>query len=280
MTPMPPCDRSIPAARAVGAPVANPTAATRRLYAGDWGHFVAWCREHHRVPLPASADTFAAYLLAVAPALSRGALGRRRAAIGTLHRQAGQPVPLLDRRTHKALRTHARSRSTTPAAPLTAASLVRMATLCPRDLAGLRDRALFLLAAIFVRPERPRGRHQGSGPSPAAGEIVPRLVLLALDAEDVRFTPAGAELLLRTRTDEVVPGRTVALPRAAAAACPVRALEDWLRTSETAFGPVFRKVDRWGNVEHGRLGPDAWHRIVARRTGSPGRRRAPAKHDG
>ena len=55
----------------------------------------------------------------------------------------------------------------------------------------------------------------------------------------------------------------------AAASCPVRALEGWLRSSETAFGPVFRKVDRWGNVEHGRLGPDAWHRILARRNDTP-----------
>jgi hypothetical protein len=42
-------------------------------------------------------------------------------------------------------------------------------------------------------------------------------------------------------------------------------LEDWLRSSNTSFGPVFRKVDRWGNVEHRRLGADAIRRILARR---------------
>jgi hypothetical protein len=71
----------------------------------------------------------------------------------------------------------------------------------------------------------------------------------------------------------------VSLTRAMTAdGCAVRAMEDWLRASDTAFGPVFRKVDRWGNVEHGRLHPDAWQRILARRDGSP-RSRRPARKD-
>jgi len=98
---------------------------------------------------------------------------------------------------------------------------------------------------------------------------VPRLFLLALEAEDVPFTAAGVVLQLRSRSDAPAPTRTVALTQAAAAtACPVRALEDWLRSSDTTFGPVFRKIDRWGNVEHARLGPDAWRAILDRRNGT------------
>jgi hypothetical protein len=48
--------------------------------------------------------------------------------------------------------------------------------------------------------------------------------------------------------------------------CPVQALRDWLDTSDTRFGPVFRKIDRWGTIEHRRLGSDAVRRILARRT--------------
>jgi hypothetical protein len=58
--------------------------------------------------------------------------------------------------------------------------------------------------------------------------------------------------------------------------CPVSALEDWLRASDTRFGPVFRKIDRWGNVEHRRLGADAIRRILARRTPRRQRRMAGA----
>ena len=52
---------------------------------------------------------------------------------------------------------------------------------------------------------------------------------------------------------------------AASAACPVRALETWLHNADTRFGPVFRKVDRWGNVEHRRLRTDGLHRVWHRR---------------
>ena len=255
--------------RMVGDPVADPTPATLKLYAGDWAHFVAWCREQGRPSLPASSDTLAAYLVDSAPGLSRGALGRRRSAISTMHRSAGLPTPVLTPATRKALRTAAKPKIIRPSSALTAAGLVRLAAKCPRDLPGLRDRALLLLAAATLRPRRRSARATGlvePGGEAAEPAGVARLFVVALDAEHVRFTPAGVELQLRTRTDEAVPSRTVTLSRAMiAVSCPVRALEEWLRSSETAFGPVFRKVDRWGNVEHGRLGPDAWHRILARR---------------
>ena len=259
----------------VGDPISDPTPATLKLYAGDWARFVAWCREQGRPSLPASSHTLAAYLVDSAPGLSRGALGRRRSAIGTMHRQAGLPTPVLKPAIHKALRTAAKPKSVRSAAPLTAAGLVRIAAKCPRDLPGLRDRALLLLAAATLRPRRRRERAtetEDPGGEAAVPAGVARLFVLALDAEHIRFTPVGVEMQLRTRSDEAVPSRTVTSTRAAStAACPVRALEEWLRSSETAFGPVFRKVDRWGNVEHGRLGPDAWHRILARRNNAPRR---------
>ena len=268
----------------VAIPVAEPTAATLKLYAGEWSTFVTWCRAQGRPFLPATADTLAAYLLAAAPGLSRGTLGRRRAAIRTMHRQAGLSPPQLDAASRKALRTAAKPAVTDrpdPAPP--AASLVRIATRCPRDLAGLRDRALLLLAAAIQRPpRRPRTAASSRPAQPDAsmaanrGEIVPRLFLLALEAEDTRFTAAGVVLKLRSRSDEPAPTRTVVLARAATAGvCPVRALEDWLRSSDTTFGPVFRKVDRWGNIEHARLGPDAWRIILARRRGTAHSRARP-----
>ena len=260
-------------ARVIGDPVVDPTPTTLKLYAGDWAHFVAWCRAQHRPSLPASSDTLAAYLVDCAPGLSRGALGRRRSAVSTMHRQAGLPTPLLNATTHKALRSAALPNGSRASSSPTGAGLVRMAARCPRDLSGLRDRALLLLAAATL-PPRPRGGRTTGSVDPVGDTTEPasvaRLFVLALDAEHVRFTPTGMDLQLRTRTDEAVPSRTITLTRAlTAATCPVRALEEWLRNSDTAFGPVFRKVDRWGNVEHGRLGPDAWHRILARRVDAP-----------
>jgi site-specific recombinase XerC len=116
-----------------------------------------------------------------------------------------------------------------------------MASACPGDLAGLRDRALLLLAAA------------GLG----------RAALVGLDIEQIRFNETGVDLVLHTApgAERIVTVRRVASLRA----CPVRALKDWMDASDSRFGPVFRKVDRWGNVEHRRLGTDAIRRILARR---------------
>jgi hypothetical protein len=130
--------------------------------------------------------------------------------------------------------------------------LVRMAARCPRDLAGTRDRALLLLAA------------NGLG----------RAALVGLDVEHVRFTATTAELSLnaggrQASEGSAVEGRgasVVVYPDSDRAVCPVQALRDWLDTSDTQFGPVFRKIDRWGTLEHRRLGTDAIRRILARRT--------------
>jgi len=91
-----------------------------------------------------------------------------------------------------------------------------------------------------------------------------RGTLTGLQAEHVRFTAYGVDLWAEDADGE--PRLVMTAPRTPDhATCPVRALKDWLRTSETAFGPVFRKIDRWGNFEHHRLGPDAVRRILIRR---------------
>ena len=232
--------------------------------------------------LPAKSETLAAYLIQSAPGLSGGALGRRRSAISTMHRQASLANA----------RCWTRS-PTRPCGPRRSRRTRKVGSLKPNVGRARADwqpnaRAIFPACATarccsWPRPRCGRvGEASGRlGPwTRAAKQPIPtgvaRQFVLALDAEHVRFTPTGVDLQLRTRTDEAVPSRTVTLTRAmTAASCPVRALEEWLRSSDTAFGPVFRKVDRWGNVEHGRLGPDAWHRILVRRTETP--RRTSAK---
>src|SRR5581483_12238728 len=39
---------------------------TRRAYASDWNDYRNWCQKRSRIPLPANADTVAAYLTALA----------------------------------------------------------------------------------------------------------------------------------------------------------------------------------------------------------------------
>jgi integrase len=223
-----------------------PAAETVRLYASDWAAFVAWCHEAQPSPLPAAPDTITAYLTSVAATLSHGTLMRRLAAIADQHRQHGLAAPAIGPAGKALLRVvraaAVRRRRPRPASGL----LARMAATCPGDLAGLRDRALLLLAAAT-----------GLG----------RTALVNLDMEHIRFTTAGLELTIPYYPDAAGRKRSITVHRGVSlASCPGRALEDWLRSSNTSFGPVFRKVDRWGNVEHRRLGADAIRRILARRS--------------
>lgn len=261
------------AARVVGQPVAAPRPETLRLYTADWSDFVAWCRVNRCCALPASAEVLAGYLLAIAPALRRGSLGRRRAAIGSMHRQHGYAVPALDAGMRAALRRTTRPGIGARRAAPTASTLTRWALRCPRDLAGLRDRSLLLLAATLLRPRgapiAPAAGDATGGRTPHAGT---QQALLGLQREQIRFNESG--MIVAASGSEA--GRLAAAVTIARtgtnASCAVRAMEDWLHASDTSFGPVFRKVDRWGNVEHAGLGPDGVRRIVLRRSGTaPGR---------
>ncbi len=239
---------------------------TLRLYARDWAAFETWCAALNWTALPASPATAVAYLVLLARRLTPGALARHVAALNDRHRRAGHPTPGADPGVRAVLQAaramHRADQDEAPgiklpyrrAAPPGPAQLARMAARCPGDLAGLRDRALLLLAAAGLDRE----------------------ALLRLDRDGVRLTDAGVELILPSLAGEGsgagVPTRTVTLRRAAAVlACPVRALEAWLRSAGLRFGPVFCKVDRWGNVEHGRLAAAALRGIWRARA-------VPARH--
>ena len=255
----PPDPAPVPSPHRVGVPVAQPSDETLRLYAADWRAFAEWCRVRRASALPADRETLAAHLLALASALSRGALGRRRAAVAAMHRQYGYPPPTLDRADRAALRQAPRQSTVHTPAP-TPAQLRHLAGRCSRDLPGLRDRAILLMRATpidWVPRAPPLVGSQGAKPLALS-------TLLTLTTETLRFTSAGVML---------APGQPV-LPRAGSPAipCPVRALEDWLRASDTTFGPVFRKIDRWGNVEHAGLGPGAVRQILRRHLARAGAR--------
>ena len=254
-------------------------AATLRLYRADWQVFATWCAAHAQTALPATPASVAAYL--AAQNLRGGTLARRAAAIAHRHRTHGMPSPTADPQVTALLHaTRKASPSQRPPRPRPA-QLVRLAATCPRDTAGLRDRALLLLAA--ATPGR-------AGLGHAA--------LLGLTVEQLAFTQTGVTLHLPDAPPDDDP-RGVAEPAAAPhrtlcigaghtrspgtlsqggtrpGLCPVQALRDWLQASATQFGPVFRKVDRWGNVEHHPLALDALRRIIARRSSRRGGTRSP-----
>jgi hypothetical protein len=274
-------------------PQRPPAPETQRLYAGGWAAFESWCRQAGVPALPATAVSVESFLASLTNQLRPGSLRRRLAAIAERHRRAGHTPPD-DAAVRRVLRT---ARAAAPAQPRTAiigpVQLTRLAIACPGDRAGLRDRALLLLLAAN-RPSRTGHQRQdgtkpaeispedGSGDdsaAPAGNVKLAQAALLALQVEQVRFTSEGMEIVLPNEPDGVNPVQHLAFRRSTHfTTCPVHALEDWLRASACRYGPVFRKVDRWGNVEHRALNPTALRQILIRRgVGGPRSRTRPPK---
>lgn len=227
--------------------------ATLRAYAADWEDFTAWCRERGTSALPANPTTVAAYLASLATSHARSTLRRRLAAIGRAHRMKGiawmPSHPAIRDTLAGIFRRHGIPQRR--AAAIGTAELRRLVATCGSDLAGLRDRAMLLLgfAAALRRSE-----------------------LVAVQREHLVFTAEGLRLLIpRAKTDQEGQGAEIGVPRGAKLeTCPVRAIEAWLRASDCQYGPVFRKVDRWGSVEQTSLHPNALPKILARRMAKAG----------
>lgn len=73
--------------------------------------------------------------------------------------------------------------------------------------------------------------------------------LTRINAEHVKVFPGDRlEIFLgHSKTDSSGDGRTFDAP-ALRILCPVEAYLDWISQSDIRTGPVFRKIDRWGNV--------------------------------
>lgn len=231
--------------RARGYVEASMSASTRRAYAAAWKIFCAWCHEHVLSPLPADAETLAAYLTDRAPHLLPGTLTKHVVAIAQVHRLRGLHDPTLDARIKRLMRGIRRTHGQ-PArgkAPLLVGDLISIVeTLDLETLAGLRDKALLLVgfAAALRRSE-----------------------IVALDVEDLDFRSDGIALMLRrSKTDQEGNGRVVGVAYGTNGTCPVVALRSWLTTAGISTGPVFRAVDRHDRVRDGRLNAKTVCRII------------------
>jgi len=221
-------------------------------YRSRWRSFEAWCRDAGRVALPATAQTMAAYLthLAVDRGLKATTADAHLTAIRAVHRGAGAEPPdgLAARKVvvATAKREAARDGRYGPckAVPVMAADLPGIIATCDLETAaGLRDRAVVLLGfALLAR----------------------RAELAALSISDIEHVPGeGLAVTIRaSKTDQSARGVIRRIHYASAEAlCPVRAVLAWLEclaARAVTTGPLFTRIDRWGN-----LGPAAGGRYEA-----------------
>ena len=220
---------------------------TRRAYRAAWTDFAEWCVLRHLDPLPAAPETVALYLTDLSASRRVSTLQQRLNAIAKAHRASGFEPPGRDARVRAVWSGIRRSRGTAQQgkAPLVTADLRRLISHLDSGPGAVRDRALLLLgyAGAFRRSE-----------------------LVALDAEDVLWAQEGLRVSLhRSKTDQEAAGEIVGIPYGShLETCPVRALQAWLQASAITAGPLFRAVDRHGNIGIRRLGDRAVALVVQR----------------
>lgn len=223
---------------------------TQRAYRADWRHFEQWCAGKGLVALPAAPETVACYLAALASAGRHkvSTISRRLAAISKAHAVADH-VPVtkapIVRLTLQGIR---RDLGTSPdrKAAIRAREISNyLATWQPQTLADLRDRAMLLLcyAGAFRRSE-----------------------LAAIRVEDLEALETGVSVFVpRSKTDPFGEGMNKDIHYTEHSYhCPVRALEAWLAAAGITSGPLFRPIDRHGNVGTKPLTPQSIMLITKR----------------
>lgn len=222
---------------------------SRRAYRSDWRQFEGWCRSHGLVGLPATPETVALYLTALAADHKPASLQRKLTSITKAHQAAGFPTPasMQNAVVSETLKGIRRSLGTAQQGkePLLTADILEMLDSLDDGLLGCRDRALLLMgfAGGFRRSE-----------------------LVSLDVEDMNETADGLVVRVRrSKTDPEGKGTTVALPYGSTAAtCPVRSYRGWIAAAGIKAGPAFRSVDRHGRVGQGRMNAGSVARLIKR----------------
>jgi len=226
---------------------------TRRAYRSDWDDFARWCAAHGLPSLPATPETVALYLAALAQMAKVSTVGRRLTAIAKAHRAAGYETPTKSEAVHLTMRGIRRTHGTAPnqKAPAVLADLRAMLAVLPNNLIGMRDRALLLLgfAGAFRRSE-----------------------LVSLDVADLAFGERGMTVTLRrSKGDQEGEGAKKGIPFGRhALTCPVGAVRDYMDMSGISEGPLFRPINRHGTIGEARLGDKAVALVVKRAASAAG----------
>ncbi|KKE78135.1 integrase [Bacilli bacterium] len=205
---------------------------TKRAYSSDWKQFVDWCRRNELHSLPANAETVVYFITYLGKSKKASTIKRKMTAISQRHETAGYPSPTktsLVKGVWDGLQRSIGIKEEGNDA-LWLDDLRRLLDGISSDrLIDIRDRAILVIgwAGALRRSE-----------------------LTRLDAEHIEFTQYGLILnLIKSKTDQKGEGQQVALPYGSnPKTCPVRLLEHWLSISGITEGPIFRRIDRHGNI--------------------------------
>jgi len=217
---------------------------TRRGYQSAIEHFeVTWGGL-----LPATPNTIAQYLIAYADSLAMNTLKQRLSAIAQWHQDQGFPDPTKAPMVKKVLKgiRELHPPKETRAKPVQIQQLQQVVNYLDQKildaienldnaqrLTCLRNKSFILLG--FWRGFR-------------SDE------LRRLEAKNIEIIPGeGMSLFLpRTKTDRQQLGTTYRVP-SLSRLCPVDAYINWSTAADIRTGPIYRRIDRWGNISNSPL---------------------------
>lgn len=229
--------------------------ATWATYEADFKQFSAWCADRGLCPLPASPETLTRWLGSVCAQYKPATVRRKLASIGVVHKANGyDPAPTGNVAVRTTLEGFEREHGVAQRkarAVRTAELRALVRPLQPGRLIDVRDRAILVIgmAGAFRRSE-----------------------LVAIDVEHVTEDEDGLRIrVLRSKRDQRGEGALVGVAYGSnPGTCPVRSWRAWLAASGIQAGPVFRGMDRHGNLLPNRLQPRQVARIVQRRAAAVG----------
>lgn len=209
---------------------------TWKAYKSDWQHFQLWCQDHQQISLPSTPETITYYITDIAGSMKTSTIQRRLASITQMHIGNGHQDPTktaLVKETWKGLR-RAKGTAQTQKSPVLVEQLKQILFQLPNTTKGIRDKALLLIGLCggFRRSE-----------------------LVSLNYEDIKFVREGMILTLRkSKTDQEQQGRDIGLPYSRNKfLCPIGSLKEWLSLAKIKTGPVFKPINRHGQILDSRL---------------------------
>lgn len=219
---------------------------TIRSYVTLWREFENWCAHHGFPSLPSTEKAVICYITDLADngsfvkkedgtierhPLKATSIQQRLYAIRFWHKAKGYVSPTYSFNVKETMSGIKNAKGTAPDQKR-AADIEIIKAICrtiPDTLAGHRDRALLLVGFAFGAR---------------------RSELVSLNVEDIRYNHKGMELFIRrSKTDQEGKGRSpVIFYGQYPETCPVRSLQKWLKVAEIKSGPIFRKIDKHGNI--------------------------------
>jgi site-specific recombinase XerD len=217
---------------------------TLKGYASDWEDFNTWCKQKRLQSLPANPQVVAAYLSDRAMNSWIGPSGRLRKmteksplklptllhrlwGIKHKHKECGYQFDIGCKEIENIVSSLRRQNTAKEDRkdPLLLSDIRGMIEILPNTLTGIRDKALLLVG--FVSAMR-------------------RSEIADLKMKNLKFVEEGIELHLNwSKTGE----RNIPIPYGSnPLTCPVRALKVWLKEANITEGPIFRSINKHGQI--------------------------------